>query len=116
MKIIKLDDIKKTEVVMDGAKNVYKQLVISHADDSPVFAFRVFTIEPGGHTPFHQHDFEHLNYIIEGTGALVNENEKEQLINKGDFAIVLPHEKHRYVNKSDNQPFMMICAVPKEYE
>ena len=40
----------------------------------------------------------HMNYIIEGEGALVN-----------------PSEKHQYRSKSD-QPFMMICGAPKKFE
>jgi quercetin dioxygenase-like cupin family protein len=37
-------------------------------------------------------------YIIEGEGTVVN-----------------PDEKHQYRNKRD-QPFNMICGVPKEFE
>lgn len=116
MKVIQLKEIKKSKVTMEGAKDVYKQLVISGADDSPVFAFRVFTVEPEGHTPFHQHPFEHLNYVIEGEGELVDAQGKSRQINKGDFALVLPDERHQYRNKSKRDPFIMICAVPKEYE
>jgi quercetin dioxygenase-like cupin family protein len=116
MKIIQLKDRNKVKVTMEGAKDVYKQLVISKADHSPVYAFRVFTIEPEGHTPFHQHPFEHVNYVIEGEGELVNEQGIPQEFKKGDFALVLADEKHQYRNKSKRDLFIMICAVPKEYE
>jgi len=56
-----------------------------------------------------------MNYIIEGTGALVNEKGEEQPLKVGDFALVKPDEKHQYRNKGD-QPFKMICGVPKEFE
>ena len=39
-----------------------------------------------------------MNYVIEGIGCLVN-----------------PSEKHQYRNKGD-QPFKMICGVPREFE
>ncbi len=81
-----------------------------------MFCFRVFTVEPEGHTPYHTHPFEHLNFVIEGTGVLVNEAGDEKRLKKGDFAIVLPEEKHCYKNASTDNPFVMICAVPKEYE
>jgi quercetin dioxygenase-like cupin family protein len=116
MKTIQLDQIAKSKMAMEGAKDVYKQLPISKADGTPSFSFRVFTIEPGGHTPYHTHEFEHLNYIIEGQGVLVNEAGEERPVKKGDFALVLPGEKHQYRNASADQPFLMICAVPKEYE
>jgi len=56
-----------------------------------------------------------MNYIIEGQGALVNEAGEEQPLKAGDFALVNPDEKHQYRNKGD-QPFKMICGVPKEFE
>jgi quercetin dioxygenase-like cupin family protein len=101
---------------MEGAESVYKQVPISQDDGSPVFCFRVFTIEPGGHTPFHRHSFEHLNYIIEGSGVIVSESGQEREVKRGDFVLVLPDEKHQYKNKSTSEALVMICAVPKEYE
>jgi quercetin dioxygenase-like cupin family protein len=115
MNTIKLDEVEKTIPKMEGAKGVYKQVPISKANGVPTFSFRVFTIEPGGHTPLHEHPFEHLNYIIEGNGALVNEDQ-EKRIEKGDFALVLPGEMHQYKNLSKTQNLVLICAVPKDYE
>ena len=116
MKIISLDELEKVPVDMAGAKNLFKQVPISGKDESPIFCFRVFTVEPEGHTPYHTHPFEHLNFVIEGTGVLVNEAGDEKRLKKGDFAIVLPEEKHCYKNASTDNSFVMICAVPKEYE
>ncbi len=56
-----------------------------------------------------------MNYVIERTGALVNEKGEEQPLKTGDFALVNPSEKHQYCNKGD-KPFKMICMVPKEFE
>jgi quercetin dioxygenase-like cupin family protein len=116
MKIISLDKVNKTEMKMEGAYKVQKQLPLSAADGAPAFSFRVFTVEPQGHTPYHTHPFEHLNYIIEGNGVLVTETGEEFDVKKGDFAMVLPDEKHQYRNKSESKPLIFICAVPKEYE
>jgi quercetin dioxygenase-like cupin family protein len=116
MKTISLNQIAKSKMAMEGAEKVSKQLPISKADGTPSFSVRVFTIEPGGHTPYHTHDFEHLNYIIEGQGALVDETGKENPVKRGDFALVQPGEKHQYRNSSTDGPLIMICAVPKEYE
>ena len=116
MKITNLDNIPKTKVDMEGAKDAYKQVPISKNDGSSLFAFRVFTIEPKGHTPFHTHPFEYLNYIINGHGTIAGENHEEQKIKKGDFALVLADEKHQYRNDSDDEPLVLICAVEKKYE
>ncbi len=116
MKIISLKDVQKNKVNMEGAHEAFKQVPLSREDGAPVYAYRVFTIEPGGYTPYHQHPYEHMNYIIEGEGALVNEKGEKQHLKAGDFALVMPDEKHQYRNTSDKHPMVMICGVPKEFE
>ena len=74
MHISSLERAKKIKPDMKGAKGFSKQVPISSEDGAPTFSFRVFTIEPGGHTPLHEHPFEHLNYIIEGHGAVFLED------------------------------------------
>jgi quercetin dioxygenase-like cupin family protein len=113
--ITQLDKVEKTVPDMKGAEGVFKQIPLSKADGVPAFSFRVFTIKPGGHTPLHKHAFEHLNYIIEGNGALVSDT-RENAIKKGDFCLVLPGEMHQFKNSSKSQDLLLICAVPKEYE
>ncbi len=116
MKIISLNNVPKKKVEMEGAQNAWKQIPLSLKDGAPVYAFRVFTVEPDGYTPYHQHPYEHMNYLIEGEGVLINEKGEEQPIKAGDFALVLPNEKHQYRNTSKDKNFVMICGVPKEFE
>lgn len=115
MYITELGKVEKIKPEMEGAKRIYKQIPLSKKDGVPSYSFRVFTIEPGGHTPFHQHPFEHMNYVISGNGVLIGEDEQND-VKEGDFALILPGEKHQFKNSSKNQDFRIICAVPKEYE
>ena len=57
----------------------------------------------------------HMHYVIDGKGALVNEAGEETPLKADDFTLVDPSENHQYRNKGD-QPFKMICGVPKEFE
>jgi len=116
MKVISLDHVEKTKVEMPGAEKAYKQVPISVNDGTPNFSLRVFSLEPGGFTPYHQHNYEHLNYVIEGEGVLVKEDGSTLTVKAGDFALVMPNEKHQYRNASTDQYFKMICGVPKEFE
>ncbi|MDA3822981.1 MAG: cupin domain-containing protein [Bacteroidales bacterium] len=115
MNIISLSDVEKKEVQLEDAVGASRQLPLGAADGTPVYSYRVFTVEPGGHTPFHNHPYEHMNYVIEGEGALVNSEGVETPIKAGDFALVNPDEKHQYRNKGD-KPFNLMCGVPKEFE
>lgn len=116
MKTVRLDTLERMPVTMAGAVGAWKQTPISSTDGAPTFAFRVFSLEPGGNTPYHEHPFEHVNYVIAGEGALVDAEGNERPVRAGDFALVLPDERHQYRNTSDTTEFVMICAVPKAYE
>ena len=116
MKIVELADVAKTRMDMPGAERVEKQLPISKQDGTPQFSVRVFTLSVNGHTPYHAHPFEHLNYVIKGQGAIVTGSGQERPVQEGDFAMILPDEKHQFKNTSADEPLVIICAVPKEYE
>lgn len=106
-------EVPGKEVVMEGAKYVILRPLIMKEDGAPGFAMRLFEMKPGGHTPFHTHDWEHVNYILEGEGTLTLENE-DVPIKAGDAILVPPGEKHNYRNTS-NAPLKFLCMVPKEY-
>lgn len=116
MKITSLETVNKIVPDMEGAAGICKQVPISKNDGAPSFCFRVFTLDPGGHTPFHRHANEHVNYVIEGNGAIVTGSGEEREIKTGDFALILPDEKHQFKNKSAGERLVIICAVPVEYE
>ena len=116
MKTISLKDIDIKKVDMPGAVGAYKQVPLSVVDGVPVHSWRVFTIEPSGNTPYHSHNYEHMNYIIEGEGCLVNESGEMMPVKAGDFALVMPNEKHQYRNTCEDKRMVMICGVPKEFE
>jgi quercetin dioxygenase-like cupin family protein len=115
MYVTGLKNVGKTVVTVEDAKGVRKQIPLSRKNGAPRFSFRVFTIEPGGHTPFHRHDFEHMNYVISGEGIVVGED-REHRAREGDFALILPGEKHQFRNPSADRNLVIICAVPKEHE
>jgi quercetin dioxygenase-like cupin family protein len=115
MKIISIEKAEIKKVGMEGAAGAWKQIPLGSEDGTPVYSYRVFTLEPGGNTPYHSHPYEHMNFIIEGNGVLVNEKGEEKLLKTGDFALVYPNEKHQYRNNSSGV-FKMICGVPKEFE
>jgi quercetin dioxygenase-like cupin family protein len=116
MKVISLKQVQKKAVDMPGAEKAFKQMPLSSKDGVPVYSYRVFTVEPGGYTPYHHHPYEHMNYIISGEGVLVNAEGEEVPVKEGDFALVLPDEMHQYKNTSSSKPLVFICGVPKEFE
>jgi len=114
MKITRLQDCESIPVNMDGAAGATRQLPIGKADGAPNFSIRVFTLEPGGHTPHHVHENEQLNYVLEGNGIAM-EGDTPREISAGDFILVTPHEKHQYCN-TGTTPLAFICIVPSAFE
>lgn len=105
-----IDEIEKKEISGEGIKNVRKQVPVGPDQGWKDHILRVFTIGKDGHTPRHSHDWEHVNYVISGTGTLEIEG-KEQQLNKGMFAVVPPNVEHQYSNQGE-EDFVMICIVP----
>lgn len=114
MKITRLEKCDTLPVEMEGACGASKQLPVGRADGAPNFSIRVFTLEPGGHTPHHSHASEHLNYILQGSGEVL-EGDEPRPISPGDFVLVKPHERHQYRN-TGSAPLVFMCMVPGDYE
>ena len=105
-------EIEATDVDMEGAKDVKMRMAIGVDDGAPNFVMRIFELAPGGYTPFHTHDFEHENYVMDGKGHLVFPDGSEKELRPGDIAFVAPNVKHCYRNAGDDV-FRFICLVPR---
>jgi quercetin dioxygenase-like cupin family protein len=114
MKITRLDQCPTHPVDMPGVLGALKQVPLGRDDGLPTFSVRVFTLEPGGHTPHHAHAAEHVNYVLEGSGELLGDDGPRPL-RTGDFAFVAPQERHQYRN-TGTSPLRFLCMVPSAYE
>jgi quercetin dioxygenase-like cupin family protein len=110
MPVIPYDRITGHAVEAEGVKGVTKANVVGEREGWEHHTLRVFRVEPGGYTPQHQHDWEHVNYVIKGKGKLLLNGETRALQEK-DFAFVPPNTPHQFKNESD-ELFEFICIVP----
>jgi quercetin dioxygenase-like cupin family protein len=110
MPIFKNSEIKMEDVQMDGVKGVIKSNVIGPPEEWKDYTLRVFRLEPEGFSPHHQHDWEHINYVIKAKGTLTIGDQVNEL-SEGDFAFVPPNLKHQFNNPNDSD-FEFICIVP----
>ena len=114
MKIVRLTDVERAPVEMEGVHGAFKQILIGKRDGTPTMSLRVFTLEPRGYTPHHAHPFEHINYVLDGRGEILSAD-GPRLLAAGDFVLVPPDERHQFRNVGDG-PFAFVCLVPKAYE
>ncbi|MDI6817182.1 MAG: cupin domain-containing protein [Actinomycetota bacterium] len=93
-----------------GAKGVVLRWVISEREGAENFALRVFTLEPGGFTPLHDHPWEHEVFILRGSGSVV-EDGKDVPFEQGDVIFVPAGETHQFKN-ADDAELEFICLIP----
>lgn len=98
----------------ETVRKVHKRLLIGAEDGAANFAMRRFTVEPGGHTPYHTHPWEHEVYVLAGQGD-VKFTAGSQRIVAGDYVFVPPMDEHQFVNTGE-VPFEILCVVPMEGE
>ncbi len=97
------------------AEGFTKRVVIGESEGAPHFIMRVFDVEPGFTSPFHEHYWEHEIFVIKGEAAIRNGREEEIPIREGDAIYIPPFEKHCMVNRS-NDIFRFICLIPNDAE
>ena len=114
MLIRSADPTNTTPVDMDGAEKVSMQVMVGRQDNAPHFSLRHFVVEPGGHTPRHQHNYEHENYIIEGSGTIECDGDIQE-IKVGDTFYIPANTVHQFCNSKD-KPLRFLCLVPTSYE
>jgi quercetin dioxygenase-like cupin family protein len=111
MAVIEDRDIKFKDVVMDGVRGVRKANVVGAKEGWKDSTLRIFRLEAGGCTPHHQHDWEHVNYIMGGRGVLTIGDESRE-VSEGDFAFIPSNTVHQFRNPFEER-FSFICIVPR---
>jgi len=111
MQIKRDSDVEAVPVDMDGAKDVTIQILIGPNDGSQNIIVRLFNISPGGHTPYHTHDFEHLIQVRAGKGVAVDADGNEHDIVPGQSIFIPPNERHQFINRSAEH-FLLTCTIP----
>lgn len=114
MQIRTADDMPAAPVSMPGAEGVGMRLLLGRSDGAPTFAMRHFTVASGGHTPRHQHNYEHGVYVVGGAGTVEIAGES-RAIKAGDSLFVEPNVEHQFrADRGDALQFL--CMVPTTFD
>lgn len=111
MKINNNNEIASAEVQMEGAKKVRMKILVGLKDESDNIFMRHFTVSPGGNTPYHQHNYEHVIKIEKNRGIAVDENGNEHEVREGQSLFVRPNELHQFRNPFSEE-FEFLCIIP----
>jgi len=114
VKITNVRDIPAEKVEMDGVKDCRYRVALSSRDGALSMAMRFFEVAPGGHTPLHQHAYEHEIYVLEGAGTVWRDGQ-EVTIKPGDVLYIPADEQHQFKN-AGQQPFKFMCLIPSKFQ
>ncbi len=114
MKITNVSQVPLEQVELPGAAGCAYRVAVSRRDGAPTFAMRIFEVQPGGHTPLHQHSYEHEIYVLEGTGTIWRETQ-ELPVKSGDVLFIPADEQHQFKNAA-NSTFKFMCLIPAQFQ
>jgi quercetin dioxygenase-like cupin family protein len=109
--VIHESERKARPVYGEGLRSVSKQILVGPREGFAGF-LREFTVEPGGFTPYHQHDWHHVVYILEGQGTL-RTAEGEQSLERGSVIYAAPGSLHGFANAGSGV-LRFLCLVPEK--
>ncbi len=109
MKVLPYEDVDAKDAG-EGTSKLKIRWLITKDIGAPNFAMRLFEMEPGGHSPLHNHPWEHEIFILEGEGVAVGGNE-EKKIKAGHAVLISPNEKHQFQNNGE-RTLKFLCLIP----
>ena len=112
MKIQIAEMVEARPVRIEGAADVTMRLLIGPDQDAPNFNMRLFEVAPGGHTPWHEHAWEHEVYVLGGAGEVRGPSGSVPIA-AGNCVFIPPDEEHQFVNTGD-ETLKFLCLVPRD--
>lgn len=109
LKIVHYTDVT-AEDAEEGASKLRVRWLITKEMGAENFAMRLFEMAAGGHSPYHNHPWEHEVFILEGEGLVVGE-ELERPFGTGDVIFIPQNEKHQFKNTGE-KTVKFLCLVP----
>lgn len=109
-KVAHYSDIESVEFGPTAPGASIRVLIDDERDGAPVYKLRMIEIAKGGNSPHHSHPYEHENFVVEGKGRVLIDEEWFDL-RPGDVVFVPPGVKHQYRNSGDST-FKFLCGIP----
>jgi quercetin dioxygenase-like cupin family protein len=105
--IVPYEDLK-----LPGVK---KQVLIGPRDLSEEISLRLFTVAPGGATPYHSHEYSHIVKVEKGEGIVFDSSGYEHPLHEGQIVFIQENEVHGFKNFGSGD-FEFLCIVPGRAE
>jgi quercetin dioxygenase-like cupin family protein len=109
-KALHYSEVRADTVADKDAQRTKVRWLITKDDGAEHFAMRCFEMAPGGHSPYHAHEWEHEVFILDGE-CLVICDDKRTKAGPGYVVFIPPNQVHHFENRSQNV-VRFLCLVP----
>jgi quercetin dioxygenase-like cupin family protein len=110
MKIMHYSEAPSQTFNSEQVQGVTGRVAIGKADGAAKFCMRVFELSTDGHTPLHQHDWEHEIFFHEGTGEVYQDGHW-QSVAPGSVVFIPGNESHQ-IRNTGSQTLVFVCLIP----
>lgn len=105
-------DLNVIKINHPSSFNSSMKALVSPTEGWEGYVMRVVEVGVEGFTPKHSHPWPHINYMIEGEGELMIDQQTHSVAS-GSYAFVPPNALHQFRNVGKGV-FKFICIVPEE--
>jgi len=94
----------------DVAKGVTGRVAIGKKDGADHFCMRVFELAQGGHSPRHEHEWEHEIFVYRGKGEVFSKGQWHEI--SPGYTLLIPGNEEHQIRNAGDEPFIFVCLVP----
>jgi quercetin dioxygenase-like cupin family protein len=106
--------VPTTEYRSEAAPGVIRHVLVGKNEGAKDFIVRYFTVPPGGHTAYDQHEHQHGVVVIQGRGRVLLGDTWHE-IGVGDAVFTDTNEVHQFEAAGDG-PLAFVCVIPTRAE
>ncbi|MGQ9680001.1 MAG: cupin domain-containing protein [Candidatus Bathyarchaeia archaeon] len=110
MEIRRLSKEEGEPLSEEGYERVNSLMIMPERKDISGFSCRVFRIEPGGHTPIHSHEREHLALVVKGV-CRVEYGSEDREVGEGSLIYMKSRMGHRFSNPGNETLILFIMNL-----
>jgi len=110
MKVRKLREEPGIDEQEEGYSGVNSVWVVLKRTDLAAFSSRIFRMEPGGRTPMHAHEGEHVAVVVRGACRVECGSEVEE-VGEGCIVAIPSNAVHRFSNPGGERLVLLVMNL-----
>jgi quercetin dioxygenase-like cupin family protein len=94
----------------EGQRGVNSVMAVPKREDISGYSCRIIRFEPGGATTFHEHNREHMVFVLSGKVRVETSSEMKE-VRPGMIVQIPSRLNHRFVNSTNKRAALMVQNI-----